>query len=83
MHQGPMKSPTRPAAQSRDSSALVVTPGRRSNVSMDLPLIRSFRQLIKVTLIPFNSADISFSLTRNVESNFGGFGPAGSSEGHG
>lgn len=83
MHQGPMKSPTRPAAQSRDSAALVVTPGRRSNVSIDLPLIRSFRQLIKVTLIPFNSADISFSLARNVESNFGGFGLAGSSEGHG
>lgn len=64
-------SPTKPVtgatarsnAQMRDSAAMVVLPGGRADVSMDLSRISSYRKPIKVTPSSTKSADIQFPMT--------------------
>ena len=60
---------------------MIVRPGRRADVSMDISPICFSREPIDVTISPSISAEMYFPVTGNVESNFDGLRPADGSEG--
>lgn len=83
IRQGQIKSRARSTAQSRDPSAMVVSPSCCADASMDLPLIHVSRERVDATVSPTKSAEIRFSITGNVGESVGSSYPADSSEEHG
>lgn len=81
--QGQIKSRARSTAQSRDPSAMVVSPSCCADASMDLPLIHVSRERVDATVSQPKSVEIRFSTTGNVGESVGSSYPADSSEEHG
>lgn len=79
LHQGQMKPLSRSSAHVYDLAAMVVSPGRRADVSMDLPPLRRDRSHCKSNL--FSRHAFSDDWERRIY--LCGFRPTDGSQGHG